>query len=79
MIQSRASFLAIGFFVLLLIILNSLLYFNYNRKLKQFLKLGFILIPILITVLINQTIISEKGADMITRASTISLALMMAQ
>ena len=74
MIQSRASFVAIGFLALAFIVLNVFIFLKDERKLNHLYKIGFLIIPILISVLINKTIISDKGADFISRASTISLS-----
>ena len=74
MIQSRASFVAIGFLALAFIVLNLVLFLKNERKLNYLFKIGFLILPIFITVLVNQTIISDKGADFISRAATISLS-----
>ena len=74
MIQSRASFVAIGFLALAFIILNLVLFLKNEKKLNHLFKIRFLVLPIFIAVAVNQTIISDKGADFISRAATISLS-----
>ena len=74
MIQSRASFVAVGFTLLAYITLQVFLYFRVNKKIGQLLQIGFLVVPILLAIVINQTILSDKGADVISRASTISVS-----
>ena len=74
MIQSRASFVAVGLILFAYIILQFTLYFKNNRKLRQLKNLGFLLTPLLLAILINQTFLSKKGADAISRAATISVS-----
>ena len=74
MIQSRASFVAVGFTSIAYIILQVFLYFRVNKKIGQLLQTGYLIIPLFLTIIINQTILSDKGADVISRASTISVS-----
>ena len=74
MIQSRASFVAIGFLTLAFITLNVFIFLKNEKKLNHLFKIRFLVLPIFIAVAVNQTIISDKGADFISRAATISLS-----
>ena len=74
MIQSRASFVAIGFTTLTYLGLNIVLYLKDNKNWKQILQLGYLLIPLLVAIFVNQTVLSSKGADAISRAASISLS-----
>ena len=71
-IQSRASYLAMG---LVFLIFTSQVIFNKESKLvRKFKTVSFFLIPFIISVLINQIYFSNKGADALSRASTISFS-----
>ena len=74
MIQSRASFVAVGFITISYITIQIILYLKVNKKKTQFFKIGYIIAPLLVAVLFNQIFLSSKGADAISRASTISLS-----
>ena len=74
MIQSRASFIAIGLTLFSYIILNIVLYLKANKKSSQLFEIGYFIIPLLVAILINQTTLSNKGADAISRAATISIS-----
>lgn len=74
MIQSRASFIALGFILLTYSVMQIVIYFKINKKLNQILQMGFLIIPLIISILINQTFLSSKGADAISRAATISVS-----
>ncbi|MFL2603710.1 MAG: O-antigen ligase family protein [Flavobacteriaceae bacterium] len=74
MIQSRASFIAIFGLAIAFVILNVMIYLKHNRKINQLFKIGFLIIPLIVAILINKIFISDKGADFISRASTISLS-----
>ena len=74
MIQSRASFIAIGLTSFAYIVLNSVLYFKDKKNWKQILQLGYFFIPLVLAMIINQTLLSTKGADAISRAATISIS-----
>ena len=72
MIQSRASFIAVGLIFISFILLNVLLYYR-NSKNKKFLTLNlYLVLPLIFAVLANQSFYSDKGADAISRAATIS-------
>jgi len=74
MIQSRASFVAIGLTVFAYITLQFTLYLKKNKNLKQLLNIGYLIAPLFLAILINQTFLSKKGADAISRAATISVS-----
>ena len=74
MIQSRASFVALGFILFSYMALQLALYFRENKKLKQLLNIGYLIAPLFIAILVNQTFLSSKGADAISRAATISIS-----
>ena len=71
-IQSRASFLAVG--LIYFFSLTILIFFKEGKKLKKQIILGlYLLLPLFISIGINQTFLASKGADVIKRAGTISL------
>ena len=74
MIQSRASFVAIGFTTFAYLGLNIALFLRDKKNWKQILQLGYLFIPLLVAIIVNQTVLSSKGADAISRAATISLS-----
>ncbi len=74
MIQSRASFVAIGLFILAYIGLQIIFYLKVSKKFSQLKNIGFVIFPLLIAVTINKIFLSSKGADAISRAGTISLS-----
>jgi len=71
MIQSRASFLGLGFILLSFLVLCVALYFS-NKNKKHLYQFAYFLIPLLLAIGINQTFLSDKGADALARAATIS-------
>ena len=71
MIQSRASFLAAGLILIAFLGLYVLL-FIIKKERKYLYQLGYLFIPFLLAIVINQTLLSDKGADALARASTIS-------
>ena len=73
MIQSRASFIGIAVILIGFIGINFVLYYK-ERKKKHLLRLGFLIIPLLAAVIVNQNYLSSKGADAISRAATISFS-----
>ena len=73
MIESRASYLAIGFMVLANIGLQLVIY-SSNKKITQLFNLGNVVLPLAIAIGINQFFLATKGADAISRASTISIS-----
>ena len=74
MIQSRASFIAIGIITFGYSIMQIILYFKQTNKLSQIYRIGYILIPLILAIIVNQTVIANKGADALSRAATISLS-----
>ena len=74
MIQSRASFIAVGLIFISSMVLHATLHLKKINKINNLLQIGYVLIPLLIAILINQTILSTKGADAVSRAATISLS-----
>ena len=74
MIESRASFVAIGLIFINYTGLNIYLYLREERKISRLLQIGYFILPLLFALIINQTIIADKGADAISRAATISLS-----
>ena len=72
-IQSRAAFVASG--VTLLFLTGISFYFYQNTKEKKWLWTPtYYLIPLLIAVLLNSLYFSNKGANALDRASTISVS-----
>jgi len=73
MIQSRASFLATGFSILAFI--GGVVYFEFKEKTKSNKQLLLstlgVLLPLLLTITINQTVLKDKGADAVSRAASI--------
>ena len=74
MIQSRASFIAIGVITSGYLAIQMILYFKQTKKISQFYRVGYILIPLLFAVIVNQVFIANKGADALSRAATISIS-----
>ena len=74
MIQSRASFIATGLILVSYTILHLYLYLKVERKISQLLQIGFFVIPLVLAVVVNQTVIADKGADALSRAATISVS-----
>lgn len=73
MIQSRASFLATGFGIVAFMGALVILYLKSekkNSKMLFFSSLG-VLLPLLLAITINQTVLKNKGADAVSRAATI--------
>ena len=73
MIQSRASYIAIG----LIVLMSSVLPFFFLRKEKLTDKLKtllFIVLPLFLSIAINQTFFASRGANALSRAATISLS-----
>ena len=71
MIQSRASFLAAGLILIAFLGLYILL-FIIKKERRYLFQLGYLVFPFLAAILINQAFLSDKGADALARASTIS-------
>ena len=74
MIQSRASFIAIGLITVGFSIQQILIYLRYTKNSKTLLSIGYILVPLVLALTINQIVVANKGADALSRAATISLS-----
>jgi O-antigen ligase len=74
MIQSRASFIAVGFTVVAYVAMHVFLYLRENKKITQLLQIGYVVVPLILAILINKMVLSDKGADAISRAATISVS-----
>ena len=72
MIQSRASFVAAALIGVLLLFWTGLNYFK-TRYIKEFSINLYYLLPLILALVLNQIFISDKGADALSRAATISL------
>ena len=73
MIQSRASFVAAALIAILLILWTTILYLK-SKSLKVFLPNLFYIIPLILALGLNQILTSDKGADAVSRAATISIS-----
>jgi len=73
MIQSRASFIAVGLIIAGYSVLQMVICLKHTKNTKPLLSIGYILVPLLLAITINQTVIASKGADAVSRAATISL------
>ncbi len=71
MIQSRASFLAMGLAVIMYLSLCIALYLK-NKNRSYLYNFAYLLIPFGLAVFTNQVFLSDKGSDAIARASTIT-------
>ena len=74
MIQSRASFIAVGLITIGYSIQQIIIYLKHTKSTKSLLSIGYIIVPLLLAITINQTVIASKGADAISRAATISIS-----
>ena len=72
MIQSRASFVAAALIAILLILWTIIDYLK-SRSLKVLPNL-FYIIPMILALGLNQILTSDKGADTVSRAATISIS-----
>jgi len=73
MIESRASFLATGMMILAFIVLQIILFIKQNKNVSYLYKILYVIVPLIITLLINRIYLSQKGVDAISRAQTISI------
>ena len=72
-IQSRAAFVASG--ATLVLFMGLCLYFYKTTKTKKWLWApSFYVLPLLVSLLLNSVYFSDKGADALDRASTISVS-----
>jgi len=74
MIQSRASFIAVGLITIGYSIQQIIIYLKHTNSFKTLLTISYIIVPLLLAITINQTVIASKGADALSRAATISLS-----
>jgi len=72
-IQSRASFIAVGLIAIGYTIQQILIYIKHTKSLKSLLSIGYIIAPLLLAITINQTVFASKGADVLSRAASISI------
>jgi O-antigen ligase/Tfp pilus assembly protein PilF len=73
MIQSRASFVAAALIGLSLFSWTATNFFK-TRSFKEFFFNIYYLLPLVLALILNQTLISDKGADALSRAATISIS-----
>ena len=73
MIQSRASFVAAVLIGVLLLFWTSFNYFK-TRSIRDLSPNLFYLLPLILALVLNQALISNKGADVLSRAATISIS-----
>ncbi|MDA8757802.1 O-antigen ligase family protein [Flavobacteriaceae bacterium] len=73
MIQSRASFVAAALIGVLLLFWTAFNYFK-TRSIRDFSPNLFYLLPLILALVLNQILISDKGADALSRAATISVS-----
>jgi O-antigen ligase/Tfp pilus assembly protein PilF len=73
MIQSRASFVAAALIGVLLLFWTAVNYFK-TRSIKEFSFNLYYLLPLVLALVLNQILISDKGADALSRAATISVS-----
>ena len=73
MIQSRASFVAAALIGVLLLAWTGFNYFK-TRSFKEFSFNLYYLLPLILALVLNQVLISDKGADALSRAATISIS-----
>ncbi len=73
MIQSRASFIGVGIIIVGYLGINIFLFYKEKEKYNLF-KTGYVIFPLLLAILVNQTYFSSRGADALSRAATISLS-----
>ena len=72
-IQSRAAFVAIG--IILIVFLSTCVYiFNLTKEKKWIWYPSFYALPLILSLIINSFYFSDKGADALDRASTISIS-----
>ena len=73
MIQSRASFVAAALIGVLLLFWTGFNYFK-TRSIKEFSFNLYYVLPLIVALVLNQTLISDKGADALSRAASISIS-----
>ncbi len=72
MIQSRASFVAAALIGVLLLAWTGYNYFK-SRSISEFSLNLYYLLPLILALVLNQILLSDKGADALSRAATISV------
>ncbi len=73
MIESRASYIAAFLIGVILLLWTVVRYFR-NKSIKELIPNIYYLLPIILALLMNQLFFSGKGADALSRASTISIS-----
>ena len=73
MIQSRASFVAAALIGVLLFAWTGINFLK-NKSFKPLVNNLYYLLPMTLAIILNQTLVSNKGADALSRASTISVS-----
>ena len=73
MIQSRASFIGVGVILIGYFGLNIILYLK-EKNTTYLIRISYFLAPLILAVFFNQIYLSSKGADVLSRAATISLS-----
>jgi O-antigen ligase len=73
MIESRASYIA-AFLIGVILLLWTLVRYFKNKSIKELIPNIYYLVPIILALLMNQLLFSGKGADALSRASTISIS-----
>ena len=73
MIQSRASFVASALIGVLLIAWTGFNYFK-TRSIREIYLNIYYITPFILALILNQVLISDKGADALSRAATISIS-----
>ena len=71
MIQSRASLLATSFAAVSFVLMNLYLFFKVEKLKKYWGLITYAIIPVIFTLVINQTYLADKGADVVSRAASI--------
>ena len=73
MIQSRASYIAVGLIVIMFPIIP-FFFLKKENTINKFKTLLFIILPLLLSITINQVFFASRGANAVSRASSISLS-----
>ena len=54
--------------------MQTVLYFKQTKSLSNLLSIFYIIIPLILAIVVNQSFVASKGADALSRAATISLS-----
>ncbi len=73
MIQSRASYIAAALIGVMILAWTLLNYFK-SRSFREFFINLYYLLPLILALILNKVLISDKGADALSRAATISIS-----